>query len=59
MIKQKTPEQLLNCYEQLFNDFKPEYMWWDMDKAVDSKKFSNFLKDKGIKLYHTYSEHKV
>ena len=30
-----------------------------MEKAVDSKKFSDFLKDKGIKLYHTYSEPKV
>ena len=33
-------------------------MLWDMEKAVDSKKFSNFLKDQGIKLYHTYSEPK-
>ena len=30
-----------------------------MEKAVDSNKFSNFLKDQGIKLYHTYSEPKV
>ena len=34
-------------------------MWWDMEKAVDSKKFSDFLKDQGIKLYNTYSEPKV
>ena len=61
MIKQKTPEQLINCYEQLFNDqdhghasfFKPEYLWWDMEKAVDSKKLCDFLKNQGIKLYHT------
>ena len=33
--------------------------WWDMEKAVDSKKFSDFLKDQGVKLYHTYSEPKV
>ena len=47
MIKQKTPEQLINCYEQLFNyqdhghqglghtspasPVKPEYIWWDME----------------------------
>ena len=30
-----------------------------MDKAVDSKKFSDFLKDQGLKLYHTYLEFKV
>ena len=59
MIKHKTPEQLIDCYEQLFNDIKPEYMLWDMEKAVDSKKFSEFLKNQGIKLYHTYSEPKV
>ena len=27
--------------------------------AVDSKKFNEFLKDQGLKLYHTYSEAKV
>ena len=43
MIKQTTPEQLINCYKQLFNDVKPEYMWWDMETAVDSKKFSDFF----------------
>ena len=59
MIKQKTPKQLINCYEQLFNDFKPEYMWCDMEKAVDSKKFIYFLKDQGVNLYQTYSEPKV
>ena len=47
MIKQKTPEQLINCYEQLFNyqdhghqglghtspasPVKPEYIWLDME----------------------------
>ena len=30
-----------------------------MDKAVDCKMFSDFLKDQGVKLYHTYSEPKV
>ena len=30
-----------------------------MEKAVDSQKYSDFLKDQGIKLYHTYSEPKV
>ena len=75
MIKQKIPEQLINFYEQLFNyqDYghkglghtspaspvKPEYMWWDMEKAGDSKKFSDFLKNQGVKLYHTYSKTKV
>ena len=30
-----------------------------MENAVDSKTFSDFFKDKGIKVYHTYSELKV
>ena len=30
-------------------------MWWNMEKAVDSKKFNYFWKDENIKLYHTYS----
>ena len=59
IIQQQTPEQLINCYEQLFNDVKPEYMWLDMKKAVDSTKFNELLKDQIIKLYHTYSELKV
>ena len=59
MIKQKNPGQLINCYEQLFNDVKPEYMWQDIKKSVASKTFSNFLKDQGVEIYHTYSEPKV
>ena len=67
MVKQKTWKQLINCYEQLFNNqdhghaspVKPEYMLWDWDKAVYSKKFSDFLKDQNVKLYHTYLEPKV
>ena len=34
-------------------------MWWDMEKAIDSKKFNDFLTDQNVKLYHTYSEPKV
>ena len=30
-----------------------------MEIAVDSRKFREFLKDQGVKLYHTYSEPKV
>ena len=39
IIKQNNPEQLINCSEQLFKTVKPKYMWWDMEKAVDSKEF--------------------
>ena len=59
MIKQKTPEEIINCYESLFKTVKPEYLWWDMKKAVDSKKLSIFLKEQNVKLYHTYSGLKV
>ena len=59
IIKHKTPEKIINCYESLFETVKPEYLWWDMEKAVDSKKFSNFIKEQNVKLYHTYSEPKV
>ena len=55
MIKQQIPERLINCYEQLFNDVKPEYMWWDMEKAVDSNRFSDFFKDQGVTFNQTYS----
>ena len=59
MFKQKFPEQLINCYEQLFNVFKLDNMWWDIKQPVDSNKFSNLLKEQYIKLYHLYSDPKV
>ena len=59
MIKQKNPEEIINCYESLFKTVKPEYLWWDIEKAVDSKKFNDVLKAQEVKLYHTYSEPKV
>ena len=58
IIKQKNQEQFINCYEQLFKTVKTEYMWWDMEKAVDSKKFSKFVKDHGVKLDYTFLETK-
>ena len=58
-MKQKTPEEIINCYESLFKTVKPEYLWWDIEKAVDSKKFSDCFKEQYVKLYHNYSEPKV
>jgi len=55
MIRHKTSDELINCYEQLFKIAKPEYIWFDMEKAVDSKKFKEFLEKNNVKLYHTYS----
>lgn len=60
MIKRKTPEELITCYEQIFNEVGcPTYIWFDMEKAVDSNKFIEFLTKHDVKLYHTYSETKV
>ena len=67
IIKQKILIQLINCYEQLFKNqdhrhaslVKPEYMSWNMENEVNNKKFSDYLKDQGVKLYHTYLEPKV
>jgi hypothetical protein len=59
MIKRKTPEEIITCYEQLFRIAKPRYLWWDMEKAIDIKKFKEYLIKEGVELYHTYSEIKV
>ena len=47
---------MINCYENSFKSIKPVYLWWDMEKAVDSKKLNGFLNNQNVKLYHTYSE---
>ena len=45
ILKQKNSEQLINCYRHIIKTIIPKYMWWDVEKAVDSKKFSECLKD--------------
>ena len=59
MIKQKTPEEIITCYDQLFKEAKPIYIWFDNERAIDSKKFGNYLEKENVKLYHTYSDKKV
>ena len=54
MNKQQTPEQLINCYEQLFNDVKPVYMWWDMEKQLIVKISVIFEKSKRQTLQYLF-----
>ena len=52
--KTKSLEELIGFYTHLFKQRKPTYLWWDMEKSIDSKKFKEFLDNQGVKLYHTY-----
>jgi hypothetical protein len=67
VIPNKNVEQLIDAYKHIWAEStefdqrsrKPKYLWFDMERAVDSSKFNEFLDSKGVKLYHTYSEVKV
>jgi hypothetical protein len=58
-IKNKTPEEIIKCYKEIFKDRKPELLWWDNEKSIDSNKFKSFLEENKVKLYHSYSEKKA
>ncbi len=56
MIKDKSTENIIECYKLIFTNRKPEKMWWDMEKSVFSKKSQEFFTENKVTLYHTNSE---
>jgi hypothetical protein len=59
VVPNKDVEHLIWAYEQIFKERTPKKLWFDREKAVDSKKFNEFLEKYEVELYHTYSEIKV
>ena len=58
-IKSKTIKDIKPCFEKIFKERKPKYIWSDQESSFFSKEMLNFFEDNNVKIYHTYSNLKA
>ena len=57
--KSKKIQDIKPCFEKIFKNNKPKYIWSDKEPAFFSKEIQQFFKDNNVKIYHTNSHLKA
>ena len=58
-IKSKKISDIKPCFEKIFKERKPLYIWSDQESSFFSKEMLKFFEDNNVKIYHTYSNLKA
>ena len=58
-LKSKKIQDIKPCFEKIFENNKPKYIWSDKEPAFLSKEMQKFFKDNNVKIYHTNSHLKA
>ena len=58
-IKSKKISDIKPCFQKIFKERKPKYIWSDQESAFFSKEMLKFFEDNNVKSYHTYSNLKA
>ena len=58
-IKSKTIKDIKPCFEKIFKERKPLYIWSDQESSFFSKEMLKFFEDNNVKIYHTHSNLKA
>ena len=58
-LKSKKIGDIKPCFEKIFKNNKPKYIWSDREPAFLSKEMQQFFKDNNVKIYHTNSHLKA
>jgi hypothetical protein len=58
-LKTKTGKEMIEAFEILIKDRKPNKLWTDAGKEFVNQNFKKFLLDNGIELYQTFNEGKA
>ena len=58
-LKTKTVKEIKSCFQKIFKERKPEFIWSDQESAFFSKEISKFFEDNNVKIYYTYSNLKA
>ena len=58
-LKTKTIKEIKSCFQKIFNERKPKYIWSDQESAFFSKEMLQFFTDNNVKIYHTHSHLKA
>ena len=58
-LKTKTIKDIKPCFEKIFKERKPKYIWSDQESAFFSIEMLKFFEDNNVKIYHTHSNLKA
>ena len=58
-LKSKKIQDIKPCFEKIFKNNKPKYIWSDKEPAFFSKEMQQFFKNNNVKIYHTNSHLKA
>ena len=58
-LKSKKIQDVKPCFQKIFKNNKPKYIWSDKESAFLSKEMQQFFKNNNIKIYHTNSHLKA
>ena len=58
-IKSKKIQDIKPCFQKIFTNNKPKYIWSDKESSFFSKEMQQFFKDNNVKIYHTNSHLKA
>ena len=58
-LKSKKIQDIKPCFEKIFKNNKPKFIWSDKEPAFFSKEMQQFFKDNNVKIYHTNSHLKA
>ena len=58
-IKSKKISDIKLCFEKIFKERKPKFIWKDKESAIFSKEMLKFFEDHKIKIYYTFSNLKA
>ena len=58
-LKTKTVKEIKSCFQKIFKERKPSYIWSDQESAFFSKEMLKFFEDYNIKIYYTHSNLKA
>ena len=58
-IKSKKIQDIKPCFEKIFKNNKPKFIWSDEEPAFLSKEMQLFFKNNNVKIYHTNSHLKA
>ena len=58
-IKSKKIQDIKLCFEKIFKERKPKYIWSDQESSFFSKEMLKFFEHNNVKIYYTYSNLKA
>ena len=58
-LKTKTIKDIKPCFEKIFKERKPKYIWSDQESAFFSNEMFKFFEDHNVKIYYTHSNLKA